>query len=348
MKTLQELARLVGGSVKGDPRTVVEGVNGLREAGPREIAFLTASHHRRHPDFATEAGALVVPPDLEDLDGPLLIASNPYEAFARIAQAFASPPFLETGVHPRAFVAEDALLGPEVRVGPLAHIGKGCEIGEGSRIYGSAYLGSDVRVGRHCLVHPNATILDGSRLGDRVIVHAGAVVGSDGFGFAQDAQGRHVKIPQQGFVQIDDDVEIGAGCTIDRATFGKTWIREGCKLDNLVHVAHNVTVGEHSILVAQVGISGSVRLGSRVMMGGQAGVVGHVEIGDGARVAAKAGVGRSVKPGEDVMGIPAVTQKEWLRAYGDFRRLPRLKEELRRLEKRLLQLEGAVKGQDDD
>ncbi|HBD06971.1 MAG TPA: UDP-3-O-(3-hydroxymyristoyl)glucosamine N-acyltransferase, partial [Syntrophobacteraceae bacterium] len=178
------------------------------------------------------------------------------------------------------------------------------------------YIGDKVSMGADCVIYPRAVILDRCQLGQRVIVHCGAVVGSDGFGFAQDEQGHHVKIPQMGTVQIDDDVEIGANCTIDRASLGKTWIGKGSKIDNQVQIGHNVTVGKHCILVAQVGISGSTELGNHVMLAGQTGVKGHIKIGDRVRVGAKSGVGHAVKPDEDMFGIPAMPIKEWMRTYG--------------------------------
>jgi UDP-3-O-[3-hydroxymyristoyl] glucosamine N-acyltransferase len=179
-------------------------------------------------------------------------------------------------------------------------------------------------------------------------VHSGAVIGSDGFGFAQDEQGHHVKIPQMGIVQIDDDVEIGANTTIDRATLGKTWIRRGTKIDNLVQIAHNVVVGEHSALIAQVGIAGSVQLGSHVVLAGQTGVSGHVSIGDRVRVAAKSAVAHAVAAGEDMMGIPAIPIKEWMRIYGNIRRLPQMRNQLRELVEKVKELEQALQGNDHD
>jgi UDP-3-O-[3-hydroxymyristoyl] glucosamine N-acyltransferase len=194
-------------------------------------------------------------------------------------------------------------------------------------------------VGEDCMIYPGVTILDSCRIGNRVIIHSGAVIGADGFGFAQDESGRHFKIPQMGTVQIDDDVEIGANCTIDRATFDRTWIQEGTKIDNLVMVAHNVVVGKHSLIISQTGISGSTRLGNHVILGGQVGLVGHIEIGDGARIGAKSGVNRSVKPWEDISGIPAVPHKEFLRNAANVRRIDSLKLELRELRARVHQLE---------
>ena len=194
-------------------------------------------------------------------------------------------------------------------------------------------------------VAPGVTVLDGCRIGNGVIIHSGTVIGSDGFGYAQDEQGHHFKIPQTGIVQVDDDVEIGANCTVDRATFGRTWIQRGAKIDNLVQIAHNVVVGEDSILIAQVGISGSTRIGRHVILAGQVGVAGHLEIGDRVRVGAKSGVPHSIKAGEDVIGIPAVSRKEWFKAITSARRLDRVRAELRELGKKVQELEKELHGE---
>jgi UDP-3-O-[3-hydroxymyristoyl] glucosamine N-acyltransferase len=348
MKTLGELAHLVGGTLKGDPQTPIRGINALENARPDELSFLTPKHYSQRKDFRCRAAALVVPPSLEHLDYPLLIVDNPLAIFARIAQLFATPPFLAPGIHTTAHIGENVRLEPGVSVGPLAHIGSGSQIAQGCRIYGGVYLGCDVQIGEGSLIYPRVTILDGCQIGNRVIIHSGTVIGSDGFGFAQDELGRHIKIPQMGTVHIDDDVEIGANCTIDRGAFGKTTIQEGTKIDNMVHIAHNVVVGKHCILVAQVGISGSTRLGHHVIMGGQVGVVDHIEIGNRVRVGAKSGVARSVKDGEDISGIPAVPHKEWLRMCASARRLPHFRDELRQMKERIERLEKALQGSEDD
>lgn len=342
--SLAELARHLGARIKGDPQIRIGGLASLEDARADELSFLTDKHYLPLIS-SSQAAALIVPPALEHLNRPLLITAEPYLAMARAAQLFFAPPPLPAGVHASAVIGGEVELGEGVRIGPLVHLGTGCRIGEGTRIYGGAYLGSGVEVGTHCLIYPRVTLLDRCKVGDRVIIHSGTVVGSDGFGFAQDEKGQHVKIPQVGIVQIDDDVEIGANCTIDRAAFGRTWIQRGTKIDNLVQIAHNVVVGEHSILIAQVGISGSTRLGRHVVLAGQVGVVGHIEIGDGARVGAQSGVGRSVKAGEDVSGSPVMPHHEWRKMVANVKRLPQLKEELRQLKKTVQELEKAIHGE---
>ncbi|MGC8491193.1 MAG: UDP-3-O-(3-hydroxymyristoyl)glucosamine N-acyltransferase [Syntrophobacteraceae bacterium] len=344
--SLGELGRLLGARVKGDPTLSVSGIGALESATAGELSFLTDSRYT-HLLTGCKASALIVSPKFEDLEFALLIVENPYLALARAARVFSPVAEAGAGVHRQAFVGEGAVLGEGVSVGPFAHIGQGSTIGRGTTVSASAYVGHNVQIGTECLIHPRAAILDGCILGNRVIVHAGAVIGADGYGYAHDEGGNHIKIPQIGIVQIDDDVEIGANTTIDRATFGKTWIKRGAKIDNLVMVAHNVVVGENTLLVAQVGISGSTRVGDNVVLAGQVGVVGHIEIGDGAKAAAQAGIHRSIKANEVVVGgFPALPYDEWFKAYGDIRRLPRLKEALRRLDQKVSRIEEALKEDD--
>lgn len=339
--SLEELARFLRVSFKGDPNTCIDGVSSLDEARQGHLSFIT---DRRYEPLISKSGAsaFIVGPALEHLDAPLLISPRPYLTLARAAQLFAAPPGLPPGTHPSAYVAESARVAPEVSVGPLCCIGEDCTIGKGSRIYGSSYLGRGVQVGKECLIYPGVVILDHCRVGDRVVIQSGAVVGSDGFGFAQDENGHHVKIPQTGIVVIEDDVEIGANCTIDRATFGRTLIGRGTKIDNLVQIAHNVTIGEHSILVAQVGISGSTRIGTQTVLAGQVGVAGHIEIGDRVRVGAKSAVPHSVKSDQDILGIPAIPIGEWKKNYANVQRLNRFKDELLKLKEKVEQLEKAL------
>ncbi len=340
--TLGEIASYAGAELKGDPGVAIRGVSPLEAAQPDHLSFLT---DKRLAPLVSEcrAAAILVGPDFKELDCSLLVCEQPYLAMARIAQLFYSPPRLAPGVHPKAHVGEDVELGPGVGVGALAYVGTGCRIGGGSNIYGRAYLGERVRMGGNCLVYPGAVILDDCRIGDNVIIHSGAVVGGDGFGFAQDERGRSVKIPQIGTVRIDDDVEIGANAAIDRATFGETWIQRGAKIDNLVQIAHNVVVGEDSIIVSQAGVAGSSRLGRNVVLAGQVGVAGHVEIGDGVRVGAQAGVMASIQAGANVVGSPAVPVREFFQSVAAVRRLPQLKEELRRIRKQIQELEDKLR-----
>lgn len=335
--TLGELARRLGVELRGNPDLRISGVAQLEDATRSEISFVAGPRYARLAR-QTAAGALIVPPGMEDLEKPLLVSSNPYLAFARVISLFFEKPRGALGVSPKAHLGDGVRLGQEVCIHALAYVGDGAILGDRVILHGGVHVGAGVEIGDDTFIYPNVTILDRCILGKRVIIHSGTVVGSDGFGFAQDGS-RHVKIPQVGTVRIDDDVEIGANCTIDRATLGTTWIQRGVKIDNLVQVAHNVVVGEDSIIVAQVGISGSVQIGKNVILAGQVGVVGHVEIGDGARVGAQSGIAQSVPAGQVVSGSPAIHHQDWLRNCHMIRRLPEWRKRLMEVEKRLAALE---------
>ena len=339
--TLGELAKLLGVRFKGDPQIVIRGIDTLENAGPDELSFLVEKRYEKALADC-RASALIVGPLHEHLTLPLLIAERPQLVLAGASKLLFEAPPPPAGIHPRAFVAEDTMLAEGVFVGPLAHIGSGCRVGKSCVLSAGAHLGNRVILGDGCVIHPNAVILDDCILGNRVVVHSGTVIGGDGFGYAQDEKNRHVKIPQVGIVEIEDDVEIGANCAIDRATFGKTLIKQGAKIDNLVQIGHNVVIGECAVLVSQVGVSGSSRIGRYAVLAGQVGIVDHVEIGDGARVGAKSGVSNSVKARQDVSGIPAVPHREWLRTQGHIRRLPDMKTEIRGLGDRVRRLEESL------
>jgi UDP-3-O-[3-hydroxymyristoyl] glucosamine N-acyltransferase len=345
--TLGELAEFIGAELVGAADVRVVGVATLEEAQPDQISFVA---HPRYAQLAaaSQAAAFIVDASFKERKRPLLLCANPQLAFARVAKLFSEPPGLAAGVHASAYVGPGVRFGEDVHVGPLAHVGVDCQIGPRTLICGGAYVGDDVCLGADCIIHPKAVILTGCKIGDRVLINSGAVIGSDGYGFTLDEQGRHFKIPQMGIVEIEDDVEIGANSCIDRATLGKTWIRKGTKIDNLVHIAHNVVVGEHCLLVAQVGIAGSTRLGNYVVLAGQCGVSDHVTIGDGARVGAKSAVAHSIQAGEDMLGIPAVPVREYMRTYGNIRRFSQLRSQLRELTERLKDLERAMLGNNDD
>lgn len=339
-RTLGELAHLVGGELRGDARVPISGVAPLEDADSSQISFVANPRYSRLAK-TSRAGALIVPPDLEELEKPCIVTRNPYLAFARILALFTERPRAAAGVSSRAYLAPDVRLGSEVAIYPQVYVGEGASLGDRVVLYPGVYVGDGVQIGEDCIIYPGASILDSCLIGRRVIIHSGAVVGSDGFGFAQDGS-RHVKIPQAGIVQIDDDVEIGANCTIDRATMGKTWIQRGVKIDNLVQVAHNVVVGEDSIIIAQVGISGSARIGKNVILAGQVGVAGHLEIGEGVQVGAQSGIAKSIPAGQTVSGSPAIDHRTWLRTCHIIGRLPEMRKQLLELEKRLAALEQRV------
>ncbi len=332
--TVHELAALVGGQLanEADGSRVLSGVAAIGEAGEGDVTFL--GNARYLPQLkVTRATAALVPADFSGETPAIAVrVENPSLAFAQMLERFAPPPIrFEPGVHPSAAVGGDVQMGEGVSIQPFVVIEDGVRIGPGTVIGAHCYLGHGASIGADCHLAPRATVGARCILGDRVLVHSGAVVGSDGFGF-EFAGGRHVKIPQTGIVQIDDDVEVGANVTIDRARFGRTWIGEGTKIDNLVQIAHNVVIGKHCILVSQAGISGSTRLGNYVTLAGQVGVVGHIEIGDRATVGAKSGVSKSIGSGEVWFGYPATPIKVSKEQLARVHRLPKLYQRVKRLE----------------
>ncbi len=329
--TLGEIAAAVGGEVTGDEKVVITGINSLDDAGPTEISFFFDRRYRESLR-KTRAGALLVSSRIEGFSGPQVIVPNPELAYARVAGILAPPVSRYPGVSPGAFVHESARIGRDVSVHPMVYVGRAAEIGDGTTLFPGVFVGDEVKIGERCLIHPNVAILWGCVIGNHVIIHSGSVIGSDGFGFVR--QGRvSVKIPHTGIVQIDDDVEIGAGNCIDRAALGKTWIQRGIKTDNLVHIAHNVVVGEDTIIVAQAGISGSCRIGRGVIIGGQVGIIDHVEVGDRAMIGPQSGIAKPVPAAGVVSGSPAIPHRQWLKVTTLTARLPELAERLRRIEK---------------
>ncbi len=333
--TLGELAALLQGELKGPPDLAIEGIASVDNATPREITFI-AQHRFARLVAASQAGAFIVAPDLADLPRPLIIVANPYLAYARVAAIFAPPLRRRPGISDRACLGDDLTLGREVAIGPLACIGDRVRLGDRVTIMPGCYLGDDVEIGAGTLLYPNVTILERCQVGERCIIHSGTVIGADGFGFVPTPDG-NVKIPQLGTVVIEDEVEIGANCTIDRGALGETRVGRGVKIDNLVQLGHNVSVGDHSLLVAQAGVSGSTKLGRHVIMAGQSGLVGHIELGDGVRVGAQAGVTHSLPAGQDVTGSPALPQMEWLRMTALLPKLPDLWKRLKKLEEQVKQ-----------
>jgi UDP-3-O-[3-hydroxymyristoyl] glucosamine N-acyltransferase len=337
---LSRLAEIVGGEIRGPSEGLISGINSLREAGPGEITFLV--NPRYAPELEkTQASAVIVGPQAPETSKPVLITANPYLAYARVATFFAPQPDHPRGVSALAQVGEDCRLAPDVTVYPFVFIGNRVTLEERVCLYPGVYLGDQVRIGSDSIIYPNVSILAGTVIGSRVIIHSGTVIGSDGYGFARDGE-RHIKIPQVGTVQIDDDCEIGANNTIDRAALGRTWIQSGVKTDNLVHIAHNVVVGENSLLIAQVGISGSAVIGRNVVLAGQAGVAGHITVGDGVMVGGKSGVAKSIPPGQIVSGNPTMPHQTYLRTRMLIQRLPEMQQQIRAMEDRIRFLEALI------
>lgn len=332
--TLQEIAKLCGGELIGDPNQEITGAASLAEAQPGEVSFF--SDPRYGPLLRkTRASALFVLPDFSDAISLAQIrVANPSKAFEQIVIKFGPKPVMyPPGIHPTAVVDPSAKLGPGVSIQPNVVIEADVRIGDETVIGASTLIGRESSIGASCLIYPRVTIRERTRIGSNVIIHSGAVIGSDGFGF-EFVDGQHRKIPQLGIVQIDDNVEIGANTTIDRARFGRTWIQEGVKIDNLVQIAHNVVIGKHSVIAAQTGISGSTRVGELVQMGGQVGIVGHVTIADRAMIGAQSGVSKDVSGGT-WFGYPAMPIEETKRQIAWIRRLGKLFDRVKAIEKKL-------------
>lgn len=341
--TLRHIAELTGGTIVGNDQVLIKGINSLHVAEEGEISFL-ADPRFKDQIKATKASAVIVKELTSLYQRPQLIVPDPYLAYARVATIFAPPVPRFPGISEKAVIEEGTDIGEEVSIYPFVYVGRESVIGNKVILFPGVYVGDRVTVGDESVICPNVTIMPECIIGKKVIIHAGTVIGSDGFGYARDGD-ISVKIPQTGIVQIEDNVEIGANNTIDRAALGKTLIQRGVKTDNLVQIGHNVVVGENTIIVAQVGIAGSTNIGKGVVIGPQVGVTDHIEIGDRVMVAGKSGVAKSIPSGEVVSGIPTMPHRLWLKTRGHIRRLPEYSERLKGLESRVKELEERLKKQ---
>jgi len=308
--TLKEIADIIGGNVLGDDQVLITGINSLDEASEGEISFF-ADPRFQDSLIKTKASALLVSKMTDIYEGPQVIVSNPMLSYAKVATLFSSPLPRFPGVSDKAFVHESSRIGKDVSIYPLVYVGEDTAIGDHVVLFPGVFVGDRVKIGSNTVIYPNVTIMHGCRIGSEVIVHAGTVIGSDGFGFVRDGS-VNVKIPQMGIVQIDDRVEIGANNAVDRAALGKTWIKRGVKTDNLVQIAHNVVIGEDTVIVAQAAIGGSAFIGKGVIIGGQVAISDHVRIEDGAMIGSQSGVAKSLSRGDVVSGTPAMPHRLWL------------------------------------
>ena len=331
--TIGEIAVFLGGTVIGAENVMINGIRSIEDADQGDLTFIANKKYLKKLKD-TKASAVLAPLQTEAEGKNLIIVSDPYVAMGKLLTLYYPLDHGRSGISPDAYIEDGAMVSPEATIFPRAFISRGAQIGRGTVVYPGVFIGRGVSIGEDSILYANVTIYHACIIGNRVILHSGVVVGADGFGFASSGAGNN-KIPQVGFVQIDDDVEVGANTTIDRATLGKTWIQRNVKIDNLVQIAHNVVIGENSIIVAQVGISGSTKLGKSVMVGGQAGMVGHIHIGDKAMIAAGSGVHRDVKPGEIVGGNPQMPYKEWLQVEACRSKLPEMRATLKDLVKKV-------------
>ncbi len=338
--TATQIALIINGKVEGNPDTAVGSFGKIEEAQKGQLAFLANPKYEEHL-YTTTASIIIVNESLalrQTVDATLIRVPDAYTAFATLLSKYQEIVSQQlTGIQEPAFISPSATLGDKVFLGAFAYLGENVVIGNHVKIHPQVYVGNNVKIGDYSVLHPGVKVYHDCVIGARVIIHAGSVIGSDGFGFAPQADGTFKKVPQIGNVVVEDQVEIGANATIDRATIGSTLIRSGAKLDNLIQIAHNVEIGDHTVIAAQAGVSGSTKIGSRVMIGGQAGIVGHIQIADGSKINAQSGVSKSIKkPNTAVTGSPAFDYTSALRSQAISRNLPEL-------EKRIKELEDLVK-----
>ena len=342
--TAEQIANVIGGRVEGNKDAKVHTFAKIEEGTEGAISFLSNPKYT-HYLYNTKSSIVIVNEDVElekDVDASLIRVKNAYESIAKLLQIYEASKPKKTGVAPQAYIAPSAKLGNNCYVGPFAYVGEGAEIGDGCQIYPHAVIGDNVKVGTNCIFYPNTTIYQGCKIGNNVTIHAGSVIGADGFGFAPGADG-YDKIPQIGIVVIEDNVEIGANTCVDRSTMGATVIHKGVKLDNLVQVAHNVEIGENTVMSAQVGIAGSTKVGSWCMFGGQVGLAGHITIGDKTFLGAQSGVPGSLKGGEELIGTPPMNPRAYFKSQAIFRRLPDMYKDLNDAKKKIEELNEKIK-----
>ena len=334
--SIRQIAEQAGGTVVGDDRVIISGIASLAEACPGQIAFFADPRYREALK-TTKASAILIAEATAEFRGSQIVVRNPALAYAKVAALFAPVP-RAVGISDKAFVSGSAVIGARVSIHPFAYIGEKAVLGDHVILFPGVFIGDRVKIGNNTVLYPNVTVLNDCVIGNEVIIHAGTVIGSDGFGFVRDGS-VNVKIPQLGIVQIDDHVEIGANSCVDRAALGKTWIQRGVKTDNMVQIAHNVVIGEDTVLVAQAAVGGSVSIGNQVVIGGQAAVRDHLRVEDRAMIGSQSGVAKSLGTGEIVSGSPAIPHRLWLKTSALIPQLPDLAARLRRLEKRLDALE---------
>ncbi len=339
---LSELCLLLHGELVGDGEIDIKSLAKIEDAGEGDLTFLANPRYEKFLD-KTNASAILVSKGIETLKIPHIRVDDPYISFQKsLNLIYPEHKSLFTDIHPSAIVSDGVSIANNVGIGPFVYIAPGAEIGENTVIYPGCIIEENVKIGKNCKLSPNVSINYNCEIGNNVIIHSGVVIGSDGFGFAPSGQ-RYGKIPQVGKVVIENDVEIGANCAIDRATIGETRIKNGCKLDNLIQIAHNVVVGEDTVIAAQSGISGSTKVGKHVTIAGQVGVIGHIEVGDNAILAAKSGISKSVPTGEVLFGIPAIPLAKQKKIEVISRHLPEMSKKIHQMEKTIIKLEEQLK-----
>lgn len=339
---MQDIATRLECRLDGDGAIDISRITAIEDAGPGDLTFFANAKYAAELRM-TRASAVILGEDAAPAPCAMLRTRSPYLAFAKAVALFADNWRPAPGVHRLAFVADNAVVAPDASIGPFAAVGEGARIGARTILYPHVCIGREAELGDDCILHARVSIRERVRIGHRVVIQDGAVVGSDGYGFARTPEGTHQKIPQIGGVVVEDDVEIGANTTIDRPAVGETRIRAGAKIDNLVQVAHGVTIGRNVLLAAQVGIAGSTTLEDDVTLAGQVGVAGHLTLGKGVIATAQSGIPNSVDPGAFISGYPAIDNRDWLKSSAVFRRLPDLKKTVTELQRRVAELEERLK-----
>lgn len=339
----QQIAGLLQGEIVGNPDTTVSGLSKIEEGKAGTLSFLA---NPKYEDFiySTEASIVIVSADFvaqkELPSGCTLIkVKEAYSAFAKLLEMYDQAVAKQPKIEEQSFIASSAKIGKEVYIGAFAYISENAEIGDHVHIYPNSYIGDNVKIGDGTVIYSGVHIYRDSQIGKKCTLHSGAIIGADGFGFAPNSENNYQKVPQIGNVILEDHVSIGANTTVDRATLGSTVVKKGVKLDNLIQIGHNVTIGENTVMAAQVGVAGSAKLGKNMMIGGQAGIVGHIELADGVLIGAQSGVGKGIKKeGTTLLGSPAFEAEDYKKSYMGFRRLPYILNKLRELEAELKEL----------
>jgi len=342
----QQIAALVGGTVEGNPDATVSRLSKIEEGTAGSLTFLSNPAYTPHI-YTTGASVAIVNSDFQpeqDLPAGLTLIRTPdaRQAFAKLLEAYNSFRFNKTGIDPQAFVAPSAKIGANVWIGAQAYVGENAVIGEGTKIFPQVFVGDSAKIGAGTLLYAGVKVYHDCVIGDQCIVQSGAIIGGDGFGFQPNSENNYTKVPHIGNVILEDHVEIGANTTVDRATLGSTIIRKGAKLDNLIQIAHNVEIGENTVIAAQSGVAGSTKIGRDCLIGGQVGIIGHLTIGNRVKIAAQSGIGHSVKDDEIIQGSPAFAIGDYKRSYVLFRGLPGLNDKIKELEKLLNELKQSA------
>ncbi len=335
--TVEQIAKLIDGEIEGNPQTIIKDVAKIEAGTEGTLSFLANPKYSEFL-YTCKSSAIILNKDfkLKQKVTPTLIkVDDAYGAFAKLLELYNSLKPDKTGISPKAVIDETAQIGENVYIAANAYIGKNAQIGDNAKIYPNVYIDDKVVIGKNTTIHANSSIYHHCQIGDNCTIHSGTVIGADGFGFAPQEDGQYKKIPQIGKVILEDDVEIGANTTIDRATMGATFINKGVKIDNLVQIAHNVEIGKHTVIAAQSGIAGSTKIGEYCMIGGQVGISGHLTIADKVKIAAQTGILKSVKQeGQTIMGSPSMDIRQFFKSHSVFTRLPEIEKQIRNYEKK--------------